>query len=72
VDHEKRAEDLEREADELEEHSDEVEGEIDEAKRDWESKKADPSVPGAPSDADAGGSEGGEESDRAESDQDSA
>lgn len=38
----------EREADELERRSEELEGEIGEVREDWERKRADASVPGAP------------------------
>jgi hypothetical protein len=42
------SEQLEREAEELESRSHELEHEIDAARTDWERKRADPSVPGAP------------------------
>jgi len=42
------AEGLEREADELEHRSHELERKIDAARSDWERKRADPGVPGAP------------------------
>lgn len=38
----------EREADELEQHSESLEGEISDVRQDWQSKRQDPSVPGAP------------------------
>jgi hypothetical protein len=49
-----RADDLERELDQMQERSDRLESEIGETRKDWESKKADPAVPGAVPD-DAGG-----------------
>ncbi len=42
------SEQLEREADELENRSHALEHAIDAARTDWEHKRADPSVPGAP------------------------
>jgi hypothetical protein len=45
--HQRQADDLEREADEMEERSERLEDEISDARKDWESKQADPSVPGA-------------------------
>ena len=45
--HQRQAEDLDREADEMEERSERLEDEISDARKDWESKQADPSVPGA-------------------------
>jgi hypothetical protein len=54
--HRKRADDLEHELDEMEERSERLEGEIDDTREDWERKKADPGVPGAPPDPeDTGG-----------------
>jgi hypothetical protein len=44
----KLADDLEHEADELEQRSQDLEEQIDEAAQEWEQKRADPSVPGAP------------------------
>jgi hypothetical protein len=46
------SEEPEREVEEMQERADKLEDEIDEARKDWERKKADPSVPGASSDAD--------------------
>jgi hypothetical protein len=53
--HEKKADELERELDEMQERSGNLEQDIESAGDDWESKKADPGVPGAagqPSEAD--------------------
>ena len=44
----KLADHLEREADELEQHSEELEQQTEDASQDWQRKRADPSVPGAP------------------------
>jgi hypothetical protein len=43
-------EEPERDVEEMEERSERLEQEIDEAREDWESKKRDPSVPGAAGD----------------------
>jgi hypothetical protein len=61
-DYEKQAEAAERELADMEERSDRVGAHIDEARKDWESKVADPSVPGAAADPDgaADGDDGGE------------
>jgi hypothetical protein len=42
------ADELEQVADQLEERGEAVQKHIDETRNDWESKRADPSVPGAP------------------------
>jgi hypothetical protein len=42
----------EREVEEMEERSERLEQDIDDAREDWERKKADESVPGAPPDGD--------------------
>lgn len=42
------ADELDREADELQEHSEQLQQEIGEVRQDWERKRADPGVPGAP------------------------
>ena len=47
TEHEEHADRLERELDDLEEQGDRVEEHIGDARSDWESKKADDSVPGA-------------------------
>lgn len=47
-DHEKLADELEREADRLTEHSEELEDQVKDARSDWERKRSDESVPGAP------------------------
>jgi hypothetical protein len=44
------SEEPERELEDMEERADRLEHEIDEAREDWERKKADPQVPGAPGD----------------------
>jgi hypothetical protein len=51
-DHERQAEAAEREIAELEERSERVGEQIEEARKDWESKVADPAVPGAGGDPD--------------------
>jgi hypothetical protein len=61
-DHEKLADELEHESDKLEQRSAELGGEISDVRDDWERKRADESVPGAPprveeSDRDAPGDE---------------
>ena len=48
--HEERADALEREVDDMEERAERLEDDIGEARKDWERKKRDPSVPGAPTD----------------------
>jgi hypothetical protein len=48
TEHEDRAQELERELDEMEQRSERLEGEISDAREDWERKKADSGVPGAP------------------------
>jgi predicted nucleic acid-binding Zn-ribbon protein len=48
--HQERADELESELEDMEERSERLEDEIDDTRQDWESKKADPSVPGAPPD----------------------
>jgi hypothetical protein len=50
--HQERADELESELEDMEERSERLEDEIDDTRQDWESKKADPSVPGAPPDED--------------------
>ena len=45
--HQRQGDDLDREADEMEERSERLEDEISDARKDWESKQADPAVPGA-------------------------
>jgi hypothetical protein len=47
VEHDEQGEGLEAEAKRMEEHSDEVGEGIEETRQDWESRKNDPSVPGA-------------------------
>jgi hypothetical protein len=51
TDHERLADKLEEELRKLERHSEEVEREVKEARDDWERKRADPGVPGAPAPA---------------------
>jgi predicted nucleic acid-binding Zn-ribbon protein len=50
TEHEDRTQRLERELDDMEERSEHLEDEISDAREDWERKKSDSSVPGAPSD----------------------
>jgi predicted nucleic acid-binding Zn-ribbon protein len=50
--HDERAQDLEHDLDEMDERSDRLEDEIADAREDWERKKGDASVPGAPPDSD--------------------
>jgi cell division septum initiation protein DivIVA len=45
---EELADQLEREADRLQEESERLGEEISQVRKDWESKRSDPSVPGAP------------------------
>jgi hypothetical protein len=52
TEHQERADELEKQADDMEDRSERLEDEIDDARDDWESKKADSGVPGAPPDAD--------------------
>jgi predicted nuclease with TOPRIM domain len=47
-DHEGLAEELEQEARRLKEETERLEGEISDVRTDWESKRQDPAVPGAP------------------------
>ena len=47
-DHEKKADDLEREADDMQERTGKLGDDIEGAEEDWERKKGDPAVPGAP------------------------
>jgi predicted nucleic acid-binding Zn-ribbon protein len=48
--HDEQADALEREVDDMEERAERLEDDIGEAREDWERKKRDPSVPGAPTD----------------------
>jgi hypothetical protein len=64
--HDERADELEGEADKMEKESERVGGNIDDARDDWESKQADPSIPGAQGDPDE---EEDEVTEREESDQ---
>ena len=48
--YERQADELESEADDMDERVDELEGEINATRDDWERKKGDSSVPGAPPD----------------------
>lgn len=47
-DHEEIAEQLDGQSDALEHHVRELQDEIDRAKADWDRKRSDPAVPGAP------------------------
>ena len=51
--HERRADAAERELEDMEERSARLEDETDQAREDWERKKSDSGVPGAPPDPDA-------------------
>jgi hypothetical protein len=53
-DHEGLANELERETDALKRESDQLGQEISDARSDWESKRNDPSVPGAPAPENSG------------------
>ncbi len=48
---------MERELDEMEERSERLDDEVDAAREDWERKKGDASVPGAPPDREQGGAD---------------
>jgi hypothetical protein len=48
--YERQADELESELDDMDERVEKLEGEIDETRKDWERKKADSGVPGAPPD----------------------
>ena len=50
--HEERAAEAEYELADMEERAERLEDDIDDAREDWERKKQDPSVPGAPTDGD--------------------
>lgn len=50
--HDPRADELEAELDEMEERAEKLEGEIKDTREDWDRKKQDSSVPGAPPDQD--------------------
>jgi hypothetical protein len=47
-DHEGLAQDLEREARKLKQETERLEGEISDIRTDWDAKRQDPAVPGAP------------------------
>ncbi|HEX5620904.1 MAG TPA: hypothetical protein VFX51_20955 [Solirubrobacteraceae bacterium] len=51
--HDRQADELEAELDDMDERVENLEGEIKDTREDWERKKADSGVPGAPPDADA-------------------
>ena len=56
TEHEDTTRDMEREVDEMTERSGRLEDEIDQTREDWERKRGDSQVPGAPpSEADADG-----------------
>jgi hypothetical protein len=62
--HERQADELESELDDMDERVEELGGEIKDTREDWERKKADSSVPGAPPDGDdVGGSADAPETD---------
>ncbi len=48
TDHDALADQLEAEADKLQQHSDEIGHGVKDAREDWQRKRADPGVPGAP------------------------
>ena len=48
--HDERADELEREAEDMQERTDRLEDEIGDVREDWERKKGDSKVPGAPDD----------------------
>jgi hypothetical protein len=48
--YERQADELESELDDMDERVEKLEGEIDDARKDWERKKGDSGVPGAPPD----------------------
>lgn len=50
--YERQADELESELDDMDERVENLEGEIDDARKDWERKKGDSGVPGAPPDSD--------------------
>jgi len=54
-DYREQADEAEHELADMEERSQQVGEHIDEARKDWEAKVADPAVPGAGGDPDAGG-----------------
>jgi predicted nucleic acid-binding Zn-ribbon protein len=48
TEHERQADELERELDDMQERADKLEDEIDDVREDWDRKKRDSHVPGAP------------------------
>jgi len=50
--YERQADELESELDDMDKRVENLEGEIDETRKDWERKKGDSGVPGAPPDSD--------------------
>ena len=46
-------EEPERELEDMQERAEKLEDEIDKVREDWERKKSDPSIPGAPQDGDS-------------------
>ena|SRR5947209_295078 len=55
-------EQLEDEADRLQQQSNRLGEDVQDARQDWEQKRSDPGVPGAPPPPDEGGEDGAEES----------
>jgi hypothetical protein len=62
-DHERLADQLEREAKDLQKHSDEIAQRAADVRQDWERKRADQSVPGAPPEDGDERSQGGDQHD---------
>jgi predicted nucleic acid-binding Zn-ribbon protein len=52
TEYERQADELESELDDMDERVDELAGDIKDTREDWERKKGDSAVPGAPPDAD--------------------
>jgi hypothetical protein len=67
-DHEGLANELEREADALKRENEKLSQDIADAKDDWQSKRNDPSVPGAPAPPEREEDDGDDERQRSESD----
>lgn len=58
TDHDALADQLEAEADKLQQHSDELGQQVQDTRQDWERKRADDGVPGAPPRAEGNEGEG--------------
>jgi hypothetical protein len=59
--HEQIADQLQEQSDSLERHTNELEDDIKQVKSEWERKRSDPSVPGAPSPEEGGEQEPSEQ-----------